>query len=62
MPNNYEGPLRVYRGGSWYFTPAGARVALRYGVTPGNRYDLLGVRIVRLVAPMQRVAEVTNAI
>ena len=39
--------LRVVRGGSWYNDPRSARVADRYGDTPGYRGSLLGLRLVR---------------
>jgi formylglycine-generating enzyme required for sulfatase activity len=42
-----SGPFRVYRGGSWYVDPRGARVAYRDRYTPGTRYDHLGLRLVR---------------
>jgi formylglycine-generating enzyme required for sulfatase activity len=44
-----SGPNRVIRGGSWGDFPRGARVALRGWVTPGVRYDFLGLRLVRTV-------------
>ncbi|MBK7408953.1 MAG: SUMF1/EgtB/PvdO family nonheme iron enzyme [Saprospirales bacterium] len=34
-----SGSNRVIRGGSWVFRPAGVRVALRYGFSPGYRYE-----------------------
>jgi formylglycine-generating enzyme required for sulfatase activity len=46
-----QGPLsgstRVYRGGSWYYDAAYARVARRSGDWPGYRDHLLGVRLLR---------------
>lgn len=61
MSNNDERPFRVNRGGSWLDSAAGARVADRFRDTPDPRYNFLGVRLVRLLTPMQQIAEVTNA-
>jgi len=41
------GSRRVYRGGSWGFTPRYARVAYRHGYVPGRRYYNLGFRLAR---------------
>ena len=42
-----SGSFRVRRGGSWYSAPRYARVADRYYDSPGVRYFLLGVRLLR---------------
>jgi formylglycine-generating enzyme required for sulfatase activity len=48
--NNPQGPssgsVRVGRGGSWGDRAGGCRSALRLQVAPGNRYDILGFRLV----------------
>jgi formylglycine-generating enzyme required for sulfatase activity len=44
-----SGSYRVYRGGSWSYVPVVARVADRLGDGPGNRYDALGLRLLRSV-------------
>ena len=41
------GSYRVYRGGSWLFDARYARVAYRFNNDPGDRYDNLGLRLVR---------------
>lgn len=41
-----SGSYRVSRGGSWFSDPQYARAARR-GSTPGRRYIILGVRLVR---------------
>ena len=41
------GSYRVYRGGSWGYTPADARAAHRFGRSPGGRSDSLGLRLAR---------------
>ena len=40
---------QVVRGKSWYFTPSFARVANRFGNTPGSRNYILGFRLARSV-------------
>jgi formylglycine-generating enzyme required for sulfatase activity len=42
-----ESPLKVIRGGSWYFGADSARCALRYTHDPGDRGFSLGFRVVR---------------
>ena len=42
---------RVVRGGSWYVKPRHLRSANRVRRTSGNRYNYLGFRIVRTLAP-----------
>ncbi len=48
--NNPQGPPtgldRVPRGGSWYDLKGDVRSTFRYGLTPGLRYDMIGVRLV----------------
>jgi formylglycine-generating enzyme required for sulfatase activity len=39
---------RVYRGGSWFYTPLYCRSALRGGVAPGYRNSILGFRVARV--------------
>ena len=41
------GAYRVFRGGSWSYAAADARVARRIYVAPSARYDILGFRFVR---------------
>jgi formylglycine-generating enzyme required for sulfatase activity len=41
------GSRRVFRGGSWVYDPANARVANRDGSAPGDRYGFLGFRLAR---------------
>lgn len=45
--NNTVGELkyRVLRGGSWAYDPKFVRSAIRYGITPVSRRDLLGFRV-----------------
>lgn len=45
--DNPRGSYRVNRGGSWYNTPAGARVASRVNVNPADRNDFVGFRLAR---------------
>lgn len=42
-----ESPLRVIRGGSWYFGQDSARCALRYTHRPQDRGFSLGFRVLR---------------
>jgi formylglycine-generating enzyme required for sulfatase activity len=42
-----SGSARVYRGGSWFHTAAGARSAFRNCYTPSDRDYFLGFRLVR---------------
>ena len=42
-----SGSYRVDRGGSWYYVPQSARVAARDGDSPGNRGNVLGLRLLR---------------
>ena len=44
-----SGAYRVYRGGSWGYTPQFARVAYRYRNSPDYRYLNLGVRLARTI-------------
>ena len=44
-----DGPVRVYRGGSWRFSAGGARAAARGWFQPGVRFDDLGLRLSRTV-------------
>lgn len=44
--------MKVIFGGSWSSNPRYARVAPRYGLTPGNRDNSLGLRLAR--SPMQQ--------
>jgi formylglycine-generating enzyme required for sulfatase activity len=41
-----EGPLRVSRGGSWYYAPIAARVSFRIGITDDYRGRSRGFRLV----------------
>jgi formylglycine-generating enzyme required for sulfatase activity len=43
------GDYRVGRGGSWFYNPDSARVALRNGYTPDDRDSYLGLRLVRTI-------------
>ncbi len=53
--NNPEGPGsgsdRVFRGGSWDYIPGDVPAAFRGWLVPGNRYSILGFR---LVLPVQQ--------
>lgn len=57
--NNPQGPLsgssRVYRGGSWFYSPLNVRSAVRFKYEHGNRHRLegLGLRLVFPVAANQ---------
>jgi formylglycine-generating enzyme required for sulfatase activity len=42
-----SGSNRVFRGGSWDFVPRRARVASRSYSAPGDRFNILGVRLLR---------------
>ncbi len=44
-----SGDDRVFRGGSWLYRPAFARVAFRFRGTPDDRGNALGLRLVRTV-------------
>ena len=44
-----EGPDRVLRGGSWFFTAVFARAAYRGGEDPGYRFNFLGFRLSRTI-------------
>ena len=42
---------RVLRGGSWNFSPRGLRSAYRTGGVIGDRYNIVGFRVARTLAP-----------
>ncbi len=42
-----ECPLRIPRGGAWYFIPLNARSANRHRINPGDRGSFLGFRLAR---------------
>lgn len=42
-----EVPQRVLKGGAWFFTMGGARLATRYGLGERSRADTIGVRLAR---------------
>jgi formylglycine-generating enzyme required for sulfatase activity len=44
-----DGPYRVDRGGSWYDAADDARAASRGSPSPGYRYDILGLRLLRTI-------------
>lgn len=44
-----EGPLRVFRGGSWYYSADSARAAYRNRNLPGLRNVYLGLRLSRTI-------------
>ncbi len=50
VSNNPSGPpsgsVRVIRGGSWYHSAVGCRVAVRVGRLPDSAYNLIGFRVV----------------
>ena len=41
----HDDSSQVDRGGGWYFDPRSARVASRFVVDPGLRFDFLGLRL-----------------
>ncbi|MCX6276584.1 MAG: formylglycine-generating enzyme family protein, partial [Bacteroidetes bacterium] len=41
-----DGSYRVVRGGSWYYSARRCRAACRGSNAPGNRYDVIGFRLV----------------
>ena len=43
-----SGPVRVYRGGSWFDGAGGTRVSYRYSFVPTLRNDDLGFRLSRI--------------
>ena len=45
----YEGPARVFRGGSWAYQPRGVRAAYRFSYEPGFRNYFLGFRLSRSI-------------
>jgi len=54
-PATCGSPLKVIRGGSWYFEADSARCALRYTHPPADRGKSLGFRVAReLTAPSGR--------
>lgn len=50
----------VSRGGGWSNRTFNVRVTFRSWLAPGNRYSSLGVRLFRMVSPVQQLAEVNN--
>lgn len=48
---------RVYHGGSWLNRPSSARVSYRGWDAPGLYLNNLGVRLVRQLSPLARLAE-----
>ena len=40
-----SGSYRVFRGGGWFNDVWGNRVSKRYGSTPVNRYNSIGLRL-----------------
>ncbi|MCP3956415.1 MAG: formylglycine-generating enzyme family protein [bacterium] len=46
-PVSRKGSLRVFRGGSWYYSARFVRAAARFAYVPGLRYDYLGFRLAR---------------
>ncbi len=48
------------RGGSWLNLPSDAQVARRLKFASGDTYFNLGVRLIRLINPLQQIAEVKN--
>ena len=53
LSNNPQGPssgsYRVYRGGSWNYSPSYCRVANRDYDNPSDRYNVIGFRVARTV-------------
>jgi formylglycine-generating enzyme required for sulfatase activity len=43
-----SGTNRVVRGGGWNGNAVNCRSAYRYNYAPGNRFDFLGFRLVRI--------------
>ena len=52
-----QGSVRVRRGGSWHTWPFYARCAFRNWNTPQTRYPLVGMRLVREIAPGRKAPE-----
>lgn len=48
---------RVFRGGCWSDQRADARVTLRSGSAPGYHNSIVGVRLVRVVSPLEQLVE-----
>jgi formylglycine-generating enzyme required for sulfatase activity len=48
--NSSPGAYRVYRGGSWYYFPSDCRSANRSRSAPGNRTNILGFRVARVLS------------
>lgn len=51
---------RVNLGGCWDYGESNALVALRNWSPPGSRSRYIGVRMSRIVLPLQQLAEVNN--
>ena len=51
---------RVSRGGCWDYVVLYARLAYRLSGKPGNRIDLFGFRLSRVIPVLQRLAENEN--
>lgn len=51
---------RIFRGCSWLLHPSLARVVYRIRGAPGDRGEGIGVRLVRVIDTLQRIAEVNN--
>jgi len=45
--NSSRGSSRVHRGGCWYYSAGLCRSALRYGISPGYRFTVVGFRLAR---------------
>ncbi|MBO9677513.1 MAG: formylglycine-generating enzyme family protein [Acidovorax sp.] len=52
-----QGSVRVRRGGSWHTWPFYARCAFRNWNAPQTRYPLVGMRLVREIAPSRKAPE-----